>query len=40
LSQNSELYNYAQTGVLIRSIVSEELLKISSLRIPRYMTVR
>lgn len=27
LSQNSELYNYAQTGVLIRSIVSEELLE-------------
>ena len=27
LSQNSELFNYAQTGVLIRSIVTEELLE-------------
>lgn len=27
LSQNSELFNYAQTGVLIRSVVSEELLE-------------
>ena len=27
LSQNSELYNYAQTGVIIKSVVTEEMLE-------------